>query len=494
MKSVAGSFSYRCKPTFLRHLLRLSFTAFVIAGGVYVAPCAEAQTTSAVPQVPTRPAPEKRKFTSEAVEKEIIRVTSAIADPQVAWIFQACYPNTLDTTVNFSIENGRPDTFIITGDINAMWLRDSSAQVQGYLPLCPQDPHLAQMIAGLIHRQAACILIDPYANAFMHEANKPSPHNKDVTEMRPGVFERKWELDSLCYPIRLCYQYWKFTGDTAPFDAEWWKAMHLAEATMRDQQRIKDHGLYHFLRGRPAPGDVGYGLPIKPTGMICSAFRQSDDPTKYLFNIPENLLAITSLGQLAEMSDAMKPGDGFAAECRALAAEVQKGVQDYGIVEDPKFGKIYAYECDGLGHTLVMEDAGLPGLVSIPYFSPSLAGDPIVLASRAFSLSPADPFYFQGTAAEGTGSPHRGKNNIWPLGIIARAMTSTDDAEITKCLTMLTLSSAGTGFMHEAFNKDDPTKYSRRWFAWVNNLYGEMIIKVLRERPQVLAKTVPATF
>jgi meiotically up-regulated gene 157 (Mug157) protein len=233
---------------------------------------------------------------------------------------------------------------------------------------------------------------------------------------------------------------------------------------------------------------------MKPTGMICSAFRQSDDATVYLFNIPENLFAMTALGQLAEMTDAMKPGDPFAAECRALAAEVRKGVEDYGIVNSPKWGKMFAYECDGLGHTLLMEDAGIPGLVSIPYITPSLAGNPIVLDSRHFALSPDDPFWCRGTAAEGTCSPHRGKGNIWPLGLVMRAMTSTDSDEITKCLAMLKTSSAGTGFMHEAFKKDDPTKYSRRWFAWVNNLYGEMIIKVLREHPEILAKPIPPGF
>jgi meiotically up-regulated gene 157 (Mug157) protein len=485
--NLAGTFQIQMNPPLLLPVICIALWTALASVGV-------AQTTPGDQRPPTRPPPEKRKFTSEAVEKEIARVTSAIADPEVAWIFQACYPNTLDTTVKFSDANGKPDTFIITGDINAMWLRDSSAQVQGYIPLCKEDPHLAEMISGLIHRQAANILIDPYANAFQYDASHPSPHHKDKTEMRPGVFEHKWELDSLCYPIRLAYEYWKVTGDTATFDDEWWKAMRLAEATMRDQQRKNDHGKYWYDPGRLPPGQDGHGAPIKPTGMICSAFRQSDDAAVYLFNIPENLFAVTALGQLAEMTDAMKPGDPFAAECRALAAEVQKGIEDYGIVDSPKWGKIFAYECDGLGHTLLMEDAGIPGLVSIPYITPSLAGNPVVLDSRRFALSPDDPYWCRGTAAEGTCSPHRGKNNIWPLGLVMRAMTSTDSDEITKCLAMLKTSSAGTGFMHEAFKKDDPTKYSRRWFAWVNNLYGEMIIKVLREHPEILAKQIPPGF
>ena len=317
--------------------------------------CALALTGSAAAQTPTPTLPqsarrlEKRKFTSEAVERKITEVTKAIADPEVARIFEACYPNTLDTTVYFEPKDGKPDTYIITGDINAMWLRDSAAQVQAYLPLCKEDAHLAQMIVGLIHRQAGYILIDPYANAFQKDASRSSPHSKDDTEMRPGVFERKWEVDSLCYPIRLAYQYWKITGDTSAFDKQWQDAMRLVLATFRDQQRVKDQGQYRFIRGRVKAGEAGYGAPFKPTGMICSAFRDSDDPTLYLFNIPENMMALAALRQLAEIADAIMPRDGLAAEARAIARDVTKGMEEYGTINDPKYGRMYVYECDGLG-------------------------------------------------------------------------------------------------------------------------------------------------
>jgi meiotically up-regulated gene 157 (Mug157) protein len=237
-----------------------------------------------------RPPPEKRKFTSPAVEREIARVAAQIADPELVRLFTDCYPNTLDTTVDFETKEGKPDTFIITGDIHAMWLRDSSCQVQGYLSLCKEDPHLAAMIAGLIHRQASYILLDPYANAFQQDTSKSSPHKKDDTDMKAGVFERKWELDSLLYCIRLGYQYWKVTGDKEAFDSQWQNAMHLAVKTMREQQREKDRGPYHFFRGNAhagQPGADGYGTPIKYTGMICTMFRDSDDNTKYLFQLPD---------------------------------------------------------------------------------------------------------------------------------------------------------------------------------------------------------------
>ncbi len=472
----------------------LGLSVFLLTGvaGAQVAPTpAPLPSASPAPTPAVRAPTEKRRFASSAVEREIARVKAVVADPELGRMFELCYPNTLDTTVTFGTRDGKPDTFIITGDIGAMWLRDSSAQVNAYLALCKDDPHLATMVSGLIHRQAACILVDSYANAFQQDATRPSAHSKDRTDMRPGVFERKWEVDSLCYCMRLAYQYWKVTRDDATFDGEWQKAMRLSVATFREQQRKDGPGSYQFIRGR-GDGPTGYGSDVKPTGMICARFRNSDDNTLYQFNISDNLFAVTSLRQLAEMFDALTPGDAFPAECRALADEVERGIKEYGILDNPKWGKIYAYECDGFGHTLLMDDAGIPSQVSIPYFSTALDGDPVALNTRRYALGTENPWYFQGTAAEGVGSVHTGKDKVWPLGLMMRVITSHDDAEIVACLGMLKNSTAGTGFMHESFNKDDPTKFSRKWFAWANNLFGEMMIKVLREKPQLLAKPVPA--
>lgn len=453
--------------------------------------------------VSQRPPLEKRKFHSDAVEQLLSKVSSAIKDPELAWIFENCYPNTLDTTVDFGMKNDLPDTFIITGDIDAMWLRDSSAQVQAYLPLCKEDPHLAQMVAGLIHRQAECIQLDPYANAFYKDGSRISQWKSDHTTMKPGVHERKWELDSLCYCIRLAYQYWKITGDTTVFNDDWKTAMHAAVDTMLDQQRKNDHGKYRFTRDTSKLTDTlvndGWGAPFKPTGMICSAFRNSDDATVYLFNIPENLFAVTSLLQLSEILDAIQDKSDLAKTCRSLSNEVEQAVKKNGIIDHPKYGKMYVYECDGLGHNLLMDDAGMPGLTTIPYLGYGTLADPIYQNSRRFAQSSDNPFFLQGAAAEGTGSPHVAGPTIWPMGIIGRALTSepksrggagTDaesDAEIRHCLEMLKRSQVGTGFMHESFNKDDPTKFSRPWFAWVNNLFGDLIIKIYHERPELLS-------
>jgi meiotically up-regulated gene 157 (Mug157) protein len=438
-----------------------------------------------------RPPVEKRKFHSDAVERVIARMKSAIVDPELAWMFENCYPNTLDTTVDFGTKDGKPDTFIITGDIDAMWLRDSSAQVQAYLPLCREDKHLAEMIQGLIHRQCACILLDPYANAFYKDGSRISPWKNDHTAMKPGVHERKWELDSLCYCIRLDYQYWKITGDASVFDSNWNQAMHTAVATMMDQQRKDGRGHYSFTRDQTRSIDTqtgaGYGAPFLPTGMICSAFRNSDDATTYLFNIPENLFAIVSLRQLAEMLDALGDRSGLATRSRHLAQEVESGVYTHGLVDNPKGpGKMYVYECDGLGHHLLLDDAGMPGLTSIPYLGYKTISDRVYQNSRRFAQSPDNPLFYLGTTAEGTGSPHVPGRFIWPMGIIGRALTSTDDDEIHQCLAMLKRSQAGTGFMHESFDADHPTQYTRSWFAWVNNLFGVLILQIQSKRPDLL--------
>lgn len=433
-----------------------------------------------------RPKPGKRTFRSDAVEEQLSLTKALIADPELAWLFGNCYPNTLDTTVDFGKRKGKPDTFVITGDIDAMWLRDSSAQVQPYLSLMPRDAKLAEMVAGLIHRQTACILLDPFANAFFKDGSRVSEWEKDITLMKPGVHERKWELDSLCYCLRLAHQYWKITGDVSPFDADWKKAMHLAIETMQDQQRKSGKGSYTFMRVTTKKVDTlvneGYGPDFKPTGMICSAFRNSDDASDYLFNIPENLFAVTTLRQLVEILDAIKDSSGLAKTSRALADEVEAAVKKHGIV-----AKRYVYECDGMGNVAMLDDPGMPGLVTIPYLGYGTVSDSVYVASRRFALSEENPLFYRGTVAEGAASPHVDGPMIWPMGIIGRALTSTDDAEILKCLRMLKASHAGTGFMHESFHKDDAATFTRSWFAWVNGLFGELMVKVAAERPHLLA-------
>ncbi|WCE05384.1 glycoside hydrolase family 125 protein [Pseudoxanthomonas sp. JBR18] len=439
-----------------------------------------------------RPAPGKRRFTSEAVERQLRTVKAGIADPKLAWLFENCYPNTLDTTVEIGTLNGKPDTFVITGDIDAMWLRDSSAQVHPYIPLARGDKALRRMFHGLIQRQAACIRIDPYANAFL-----PDPHGQrlkwavsDDTEMKPGVGERKWEVDSLCYPIRLAHAYWQATGDTAPFDDDWRAAMALVVRTFREQQRKDGPGPYRFQRPSPIPTESqfldGYGNPTRPNGMIHSMFRPSDDACLYPLFVPANLFAVTVLRQLAQMSAAIHHDADFAAQCRALADEVEQATRKAGLQRDADGSTHWAYEVDGYGNQLFMDDANAPGLLSLAYLGCVDRDDPVYQRTRALAWSPRNPYFFQGTAAQGIGGPHEGLRMIWPMAIILYAFTSDDDAQIRQCLQWLKTTDNGTGFMHEAFDQDDPSHFTRAWFAWANTLFGELVVHLHQTRPQLL--------
>jgi len=433
----------------------------------------------------------KRKFTSAAVEKTIQRIRSAIGNPELGWMFENCFPNTLDTTVDFEMLDGRPDTYVITGDIDAMWLRDSSAQVWPYLPLMKEDAKLQQLIAGVINRQTRCILLDPYANAFYKDEHKISQWKSDRTEMKPGVHERKWEIDSLCFPLRLAYGYWKNTGDTAPFDPAWQQAVLRILQTFREQQRKNGKGPYHFQRRTEVQTDTlagnGYGRPAKPDGLICSMFRPSDDATVFPYLVPSNFFAVVSLRQAAEMLEQINKDQASAGQCRALADEVEPALRQHGIVSHEKLGQIYAYEVDGYGNSYCIDDGNVPSLLSLPYLQAVKPDDEIYLNTRRFILSANDPYYCQGKAASGPGGPHAGTGMIWPLGLIVQGLTSTDDDEIRHCLDTLRRTHAGTGFMHEAFNQDDPAKFTRSWFAWANTMFGEFILKVFAQRPQLLS-------
>jgi meiotically up-regulated gene 157 (Mug157) protein len=438
-----------------------------------------------------RPPPSQRRFTSAAVEQQLAQVKAMIKDPELAWMFENCYPNTLDTTVHFQKKNGLPDTFVITGDIDAMWLRDSSAQVWPYLPLAKNDPALREMLEGLIRRQTQCILLDPYANAFM-----PDPTSKplswavhDATDKHPGVGERKWEIDSLCYTIRLAHGYWKNTGDTSPFDADWHKAMRLVLQTFREQQRRNSPGPYKFQRESENPTDTqflsGYGNPTRKVGLIHSMFRPSDDACIYPLFIPGNLFAVTALGWLRELATQVAKDPVLGLDCVVFASEIQQALDQFGHIPAPG-GDIWAYEVDGYGNQLFMDDANAPGLLSLPYLGCCAVDDPMYQRTRARAWSMNNPYFFRGTAAEGIGGPHEGLRMIWPMSIIMRALTSTDDHEIAAALETIKKTHAGTGFIHETFDQDDPSHFTRAWFAWANTLFGELVVKVSQTRPELL--------
>lgn len=436
-----------------------------------------------------RPPLAERKFTSEAVEATILRVKKKIADPEVAWLFENCFPNTLDTTVDFEIIDGKPDTYVITGDIDAMWLRDSTAQVWPYLSLVKEDKKLEQLVEGVINRQKKCIILDPYANAFYKDPTKESEWKSDLTNMKPGIHERKWEIDSLCYPIRLAWQNWKRTGRTAVFDADWKRTIELTLQTFREQQRKEGHGPYSFQRTTAWATDgvplSGYGYPVKPVGLICSMFRPSDDATIFPFLVPSNFFAVVSLRQAAEILQAVYKDNQLAGKCSALAAEVEDALRKYALLNHKEFGRIYAYEVNGFGSFNLMDDANVPSLLSLPYLGAVAKTDAVYGNTRKMLLSPNNPFFFHGSAAEGIGGPHAGMDMIWPLSIIMRGLTASGAEEVRQCLATLKRTHADTGFMHESFHKDDPSKFTRKWFAWANTLFGELVLEAMDRFPGI---------
>ncbi len=463
-------------------------------GGTVIAPSFISASDFSVEYDTKRPEAGKRCFTSVEVEKLIKQVKAAMADKELAWLFENCFPNTLDTTVDFEYIDGEPDTFVITGDIDAMWLRDSTAQVWPYMPLIKKDKKLRELIKGLVNRQTKCILLDPYANAFYKDVTKVSKWQSDRTQMLPGIHERKWEIDSLCYAVRLANEYYQITGDTDIFDSDWQKASELILETFKTEQRKNGTTPYTFNRvtGQMLDSPVHWGLgrPVKPVGLICSMFRPSDDATLYPFLIPSNVFAVVSLQQLADIHKNVTGNQEMAASCKAMAKEVDQAIKEFAVVEHLHFGRIYAYEVDGFGNRVFMDDANVPSLMSLAYLGAHQPNDDLYKRTRAFLLSEHNPYFLKGKVAEGQASPHTGQDNIWPMGIILRAMTSTDEEEIIKCLKMLKTTHAGTGFMHESFHKDDASKYTRDWFAWANTLFGELIIKLYNERPHLLKENL----
>jgi meiotically up-regulated gene 157 (Mug157) protein len=438
-----------------------------------------------------RPKPADRRFQSEAVEQFIAQTRARIADPELARLFYNCFPNTLDTTVEPGTFEGKPDTVVITGDIPAMWQRDSSAQVWPYLDLAKKDERLRSLIEGVIRRQARHILIDPYANAFMADLNAPALEwsRKDDTEMKQGVGERKYELDSLCYPIRLAHGYWKKTGGTQPFDAQWQDAMRVVVRTMREQQRKNGPGPYHFHRLASTPtetlGEKGFGNPVKPNGLIASGFRPSDDACIFPFLVPSNLFAVTALRQLVEMAGAILHDNALAHDASSLADEVEAALRQHAIAETPQ-GAIWAYEVDGFGGRVLMDDANVPSLLALPYLESS-PDAPLYARTRAFVWSDRNPWFFRGTAGEGIGGPHEGAAMIWPMSQTIYALTSNSADEIRSALRMLKIGSAGSGFIHESYFKDDAKNFTRSWFAWANTLFGELIVHLVEKFPYVLS-------
>ena len=437
-----------------------------------------------------RPPVGERLFTSPALERKIADVKAKLGSGKLATMFENCSPNTLDTTVHYRrLPDGKDDCFVYTGDIRGMWLRDSSAQVQPYLRFAKEDEGVRRLVRGVLLRQFAFLRIDPYANAFSIDADGVTHDDAtgDVCEVPIDrrVFERKYELDSVCYPLRLAYAYWKATGDASIFDAGWEKALRGVLALMRDQQRR--HGslktTYGFARRNSTAYQThapfyGKGMPCRYTGMVGSVFRPSDDACLYPFLVPSNFFAADVLPKAAEIVEATKGDAALAAECRAIAADIRAGLEKYAVHVHPVYGKVYCFEVDGCGNGTFMDDANVPSLLALPYIAPSLVrrGDPVYENTRRMVWSEANPFFYRGRAGEGIGSPHTWFDRLWPMSLVVKALTSTDDNEVRACIESVMKLDNGTNFVHEGVDPDNPANFTRPWFAWANTLFGELIV------------------
>ena len=399
--------------------------------------------------------------------------------PGLAPLAKQCFLNTIETTVK-QLEDG--SYFVITGDIPAMWLRDSAAQVRHYLSYAKLDQDLRNIIEGVIKKQVEFVNIDPYANAFNESSNGMG--HQDDTQLNPSVWERKYEVDSLCAPLYLSYSYWKETGVITIFTEDFLKMINTIIQVFTVEQK-HDNSPYYFRRHQCVKSDTlvnnGKGRPVNHTGMTWSGFRPSDDCTKFGYLIPANMMAVVALSYGEEICREIYKDDETAGKCRILLEEIKAGIEDYGIINYPGYGKIYAYETDGFGNYNLMDDANSPSLLAMPYLNYCGKKDELYQNTRRFVLSKDNPYYCTGKYASGVGSPHTPKGMVWHIGIVMQALTSTDDKEISECLTMLTNTHAGTNFCHEAFNPDDPADYTRSWFAWANSLFADLLIQ-LKER------------
>ncbi len=388
-------------------------------------------------------------------------------------MFERCFLNTLETTVTRQ-EPG--DTFIITGDIEAMWLRDSTAQVLHYIRFA-DDPAVAELIEGLLARQAACVAVDPYANSFNETASGRHWDCNDLPKADPRVWERKYEVDSLCWPMLLAERLEEKTARRNFLTTEFHQMMRTVVRVFRREQH-HETSEYRFIRHSPWPepdlGPDGRGAPVAATGMTWSGFRPSDDACSYGYLVPSNLFAANVMKTVIRFAEVL--GDVSLAEDAALLRkEILEGLENHALVRSEKYGEFWSYETDGLGNHLLMDDANCPSLLSLPWLGICGREDPRYLRTRAFVLSADNPYYFSGKAATGVGSPHTPKGFVWPIALCVQILTSADDPEAAAALRMLLTTHAGTRLMHESFDPDRPEKYTRSWFAWANSMFGEAI-------------------
>jgi uncharacterized protein len=418
---------------------------------------------------PARPVPESIDDLSADVARALP------GRPRLARTFRACFRNALETTVR-SLPDGT--AFVLTGDIPAMWLRDAAAQVRPYLAVAAADPSIADLLEAVVRRQLAFVRLDPYANAF-NALPGPPGDQRDRPVPHPRVWECKYEVDSLSWPLLLAHELWRATGRSAHLDQGFADAAAAILATWRTEQDHEGRSAYRFLRPGAPPIDTlgrdGRGPLVAPVGMTWSGFRPSDDACTYGYHVPGNMLATVALAALAAMAEATGRTT-LAAESTALRAEILAGIAGHATLDHPDHGTVWAYEVDGRGGALLADDANLPSLLALPYLGWCAADDPMYLATRALVLSEANPWFARGSVAAGIGSPHTPPGWVWHLGLIAEALTSPEAGQRDRLLDLIVRTDAGTGLMHESFDPSDPRRFTRPWFGWANALFSELVL------------------
>lgn len=418
----------------------------------------------------------------QAMSDRIEYYSQKLADnPKLQKMYKNCFLSTWESALK-KCEDGT--YFVLTGDIPAMWLRDSAAQVTHYMPLA-KDAQVAEVIEGVIRRQLMYIEIDPYANAFNEEANGKG-HTGDLPPNGPWVWERKYEIDSLCYPIRLMYLYWKETGNDAFVKETLEKSVETILNVWTTEQHHFEKSEYRFTRPNvKKPWSTihnnGMGNPVVYTGMTWSGFRPSDDGCQYGYLTASEMFAVVVLSYMEEMLQTVCGNDELAARCKELRTQIDEGIKKYAIVEQPGFGNIYACETDGMGNYAMIDDANIPSLLSIPYIGYADTSDELYQNTRKFLLSKENPYYFEGKYAKGIGSRHTPDNYVWHMALVMQGFTSADAKEKREILDMVVATDADTGYLHEGFDVDDPTQYTREWFTWPNSLFAEYVEKCVDE-------------
>lgn len=390
--------------------------------------------------------------------------------------FKYAYTNTLSTTVKLHDDG---TIFLVTGDIPAMWLRDSTAQVRPYLILAKNNEDISNMISGLVKKQFFYINIDPYANAFNEEANGAG-HQTDHTKMNPWIWERKYELDSLCYPVQLAYLYYKNTQRTDHFDENFVSGVNKILNVFEVEQNHTSSS-YTFIRGTERIEDTlpnqGKGREVKPTGMTWSGFRPSDDVCQGGgFLIPSNMFAVVILGYIEEIFTTILYDLTISKKASNLKKEISNGIEKYGHIDNSRGKTIYAYEVDGFGNATIMDDSNVPSLMAAPYLGYLEKTNPLYLETRKTILSKENPYYYEGKCGRGIGSSHTPYNYIWPIASSIEGLTTTDYAEKERILNQLVSNDANTHLMHESFNVNNSFQYTREWFSWANMMFCELVM------------------